>query len=102
MPEKKLIEAIDNAFDPTAISAFLESLLDRGARIRDFQVVASSDLNDMLPASPFVRGETFEGFLTIYEGLDQQAQQRVREHYESRVEAVPAHVKTRFAKVFRK
>jgi hypothetical protein len=102
MVEKKCNQAIDDAFSPEGVSAFLESLHLRGVKISNLEEV-SSDLTEYLPGAAFKRGETFDtSFLSLYQSLGNVEQNRVKEYYQSRIEGIPAVLKKRFAKVFRK
>ncbi len=101
MTEKKCMQTIEDAFSPNGLSAFLESLHVRGVRIWDLKQV-SSGLTDFLPGVAFARGDTFDtSFLTLYQGLSEVEQRRIKEHYAMRVRDVPAGLKKKFARIFR-
>jgi hypothetical protein len=100
--EKKCNQAIDDAFSPEGVSAFLESLQVRGVKICNLEE-ASSDLTEYLPGATFSRGDTFDmSFLSLYQSLGKVEQSRVHDYYELRAQGVPATLKRKFAKVFRK
>ncbi len=102
LTEKKLKQAIDDAFSPDGISAFCGSLHARGANIRSIEI-ASSDLTGYLAGGAFARGDTFDvSFLSMYQALENFAQQRTKEYYRLKIEEVPEPVKKKFAKEFRK
>lgn len=102
LTEKKLKQAVDDAFSPDGITAFLGSLHARGAKIHSIEI-ASSDLTTYLAGGAFARGDTFDlSFLSMYQALEKSAQQRINEYYQSKIEEVADPVKKKFAKEFRK
>ncbi len=102
LTEKKLKQAIDDAFSPHGITAFLGSLHVRGAKIHGIEI-ASSDLTTYLAGGAFARGDTFDvSFLSMYQALEKPARQRIGAYYQSKIEEVAEPLKKKFAKAFRK
>jgi hypothetical protein len=99
--ETELNQAIESAFEPTAIDAFIGGLNQRNVPINSL-VEASSDLTEFLPASAYKSGGSFRtSFLSEFQALDAAAQQRVQARYTSSVASVPLLIRTRYPKVFR-
>jgi hypothetical protein len=100
--EIELNLAIDSAFDPTGIDAFIGGLNQRSARVTSL-LQASSDLTEFLPASAFKpgAGDFTASFLTEFQRLDSAGQRRVEGRYQSAVECVPGGIRAKYPRVFR-
>lgn len=100
--EAQLNQAINDAFDPTGIDAFVGSLNQRNVRIASL-IEASSDLTGFLPGAGFKPGgENFvTSFLTEFQLLDDFGRIRVEDRYRSSVESVSQVIKSKYPKVFR-
>ena len=73
----------------------------RGAKIHSIEI-ASSNLTDFLAGGAFAKGDPFDtSFLSMYQGLEKPAQQRINEYYQSKTEEVADPLKKKFAKEFR-
>jgi hypothetical protein len=102
LKEKKLKQAIEDAFSSDGVAAFLGSLHARCAKIHSIEI-ASSDLTTYLAGGAFARGDAFDvSFLSMYQALEKSAQERINEYYQSKIEQVADPVKRKFAKEFQR
>ena len=95
---KRLIQAIDAAFQPSVIRPFLTSLAARNARIRVIEE-ASSELGHHLPPRP---GMVSDGtFFVLFDNLDDIARYAVFDFYAEKIASVDRELRREFVRVFR-
>ncbi len=99
--ETDLNQAIESAFDPAGIEAFVSGLNQRNTPISSL-VEASSDLTEFLPGSAYRSGGSFRtSFLTEFQSLDSAARLRVEARYKSSIKSVSRLIRARYPRDFR-